>query len=76
MPLKLISTWRFGVTCNSVTALLRRRRLRSITAGGISPSTRPTAALMGPPLETISTSPSWQVRTWSSASATPATKSA
>ncbi len=73
---KLSSACRFGVTANSVSALLRMRMFRSIVVAAGVPSTWATAVAIGPPLETISTSPPCVRRTWSSTCTTPAVNSA
>ncbi|MNE97126.1 hypothetical protein D3C80_1954260 [compost metagenome] len=67
---------RLGVKANSVTELLRMRRLSSMVVSALVPSTWPTAVLIGPPLDTTSTFAPWcRSRTWSSAVVTPARKS-
>ena len=54
--------WRREVKANSLSALLRILKLSSTIAAGGAPSTWATAVEIGPPLETISTSPSNCVR--------------
>ena len=53
---------RAGVTVNSVTELLRMRRLSSMVVSGEVASTWPTAVEIGPPLDTSSTLPLWFLR--------------
>ena len=75
MVLKLTKVWRFGVNTSSLTAVLRMRIFISMMLSGGVPNNVPTAVEMGPPLETIKTSPLCCDRTWAMASWMPCTNS-
>ena len=68
MVLKLTKVWRFGVNTSSLTAVLRMRMFISMKLSKGVPKSVPTAVEMGPPLETINTSPLYCARTWAMAS--------